>query len=301
VLASPLHWDLVLMDMQMPVLDGVSATQKIRRALPGHLPVIVAMTANAMPQHVRACMDAGMQDFVSKPIAPEILWNTLIRWITPRQATHAAPTVTIRVAVPETAPPWLHSLAAVDGLDAMQGIRRVLGKELSYLKMLRQFINGQCNTLARTREALVENDWLTAERMAHTLKAVAGNIGATLIQGQAQELEDALNQHQAMAAIELLIDRASSSLDTLIAQLVQHLPQATTPLATSSEEESQVGEVVEKLKDLVQQDDATALDLFADNAALMRIAYPDCYPQLDAALAGYDFSEALEYLQKSQV
>jgi PAS domain S-box-containing protein len=301
VLETPQRWDIVLMDMQMPVLDGVSATLEIRHALQGQLPVIVAMTANAMPQHVERCLGAGMQDFVSKPIDPDALWTTLIRWIAPRHAAREARPTTTGINGNGAAPHWLRKLSDVQGLDAKQGLRRVMGKELSYLKMLRKFVSSHHDTMTHTREALAQSDWLTAERLAHTLKAVAGNIGASQIQVDAAALETALNTQQALADIEPLIAAASTSLGDLIALLTQHLPQAATPSTASEADKARVGELVEKIRKLVQEDDATALDLFADNAALMKFTYPNCYQQLDAALSAYDFSIALEYLQTPQV
>jgi two-component system sensor histidine kinase/response regulator len=300
VLESPQLWDIVLMDMQMPVLDGVSATLEIRKELQGDLPVIVAMTANAMPQHIETCLAAGMQDFVSKPIAPERLWTTLIRWIAPRHAARDAPPAMTDTRAKGAAPRWLQNLAGAHGLDCEQGLQRVMGKELSYLKMLRKFISGQRDTILHTREALAQGDWITAERLAHTLKAVAGNIGASRIQADATALETALHEQYAMADIEPLVAMAHASLNEVITLLAQHLPQATTPSPVSDADAERLAELVEQLKHLVREDDASALDLFADNAALMKFAYPACYPQLDAALAAYDFSIALGYLQPSQ-
>ena len=299
VLESPRAWDIVLMDMQMPVLDGVSATREIRQALKSDLPVIVAMTANAMPQHIEKCLEAGMQDFVSKPIAPEILWTTLIKWIAPRHAAHDAPPAMAQARATGSAPQWLKDLSGTQDLDTRQGLRRVMGKELSYLKMLRKFISGQRDTITQLREALAQGDRLSAERLAHTLKAVAGNIGASGVQDHAAALETALQQHR-MADSETLIVRTHTALHTVITLLTQHLPQAALPSVVSDADKDRLAALVEQLKDLVREDDAAALDLFADNAALMKFAYPACYPQLDAALAAYDFSEALGYLQPAQ-
>lgn len=104
-----------------------------------------------------------------------------------------------------------------------------------------------------------------------------------------------------MADIEPLLAAATTSLGDLIALLAQHLPQAASPSLVSEADKSRVGELVESIRKLVQEDDASALDLFADNAALMKFTYPNCYQQLDAALSAYDFSIALEYLQTPQV
>jgi HPt (histidine-containing phosphotransfer) domain-containing protein len=221
----------------------------------------------------------------------------LIRWIAPR---HAAPLPLAGdgpVAGSGSAAPWLHGLAAIDGLDAQQGLRRVMGKAPSYLKMLRKFISGQRDTMRLTREALETGDWPTAERLAHTLKAVAGNIGATGVQADAAALETALNQRLALSEALALLEATRKSLDALMALLAPRLPQIAGPLAATEADKERLDGLLEKLKALVENDDAAALDLFADNAALMQFAYPDCYTQLDTALADYDFSAALQVLQ----
>ncbi|MCJ9713253.1 response regulator, partial [Bordetella hinzii] len=130
-------YDIVLMDMQMPVMDGITATQEIRKlprfaALP-----IVAMTANAMESDRQRCLDAGMNDHVPKPIEPEQLWRTLLRWIKPR---HSPGDITLL-----SAPGSLDGIglpSAIDGLDVDNGLRRVLGNKSLYLLMLRRFLSG---------------------------------------------------------------------------------------------------------------------------------------------------------------
>jgi signal transduction histidine kinase/CheY-like chemotaxis protein len=295
ILQTPTYWDLVLMDMQMPVLDGVSATEEIRRTLGVDLPVIVAMTANAMPQHVKMCMDAGMQGFISKPIDPEQLWRTLIQWIAPRHPAGAtgpvgplsAPQAPAGPAVPRT----------VDGLDVEQGLRRVLGKEQSYLKMLRKFISGQSQAIVQVQAALAQDDWQTAERVAHTLKGVAGNVGAIQVQADAARLEEALRNHAAAASVQSLAQSAEQSLVKLIAGLNAQLPQEAAPVVAATMDTGPLQELLVRLKQLLRDDDAAALDVFGDNAALLHFAYPDCFKQMEDALANYDFSSALQYLE----
>ena len=167
-------YDLVFMDMQMPVMDGVTATREIRRmeglaALP-----IVAMTANAMDGDRQACLKAGMNDFISKPIDPDELWSVLRRWLQPR-APAVAPAV-----VP---------VAGIRGLDMVLGLARMAGKKPLYEKLLGRFSAGQRDAAARIRAALVAGDRAGAQLVAHTLKGVAGNLAATVVQEMAGSLE----------------------------------------------------------------------------------------------------------------
>lgn len=90
ILARPTHWDVVLMDMQMPVMDGVTATIEMRKTISAKQLPIVAMTANTMVQDKEKCMAAGMQDFVTKPIDPDVLWDMLLRVIRPKAKSEDA-------------------------------------------------------------------------------------------------------------------------------------------------------------------------------------------------------------------
>ena len=292
VLRAPRQWDLVLMDMQMPVLDGVSATREIRQALGGTMPVIVAMTANAMPQHRASCLQVGMQDFVTKPIDPEQLWSTLLRWIAPRHSAPAAAAAAAAVPAHSPAAPLPSGIA---GLDTGQGLKRVLGKQDTYLHMLRRFVNGQRDAIATVQAALAAGDWPAAERAAHTLKGVAGNLGATQVQGDAGALEEALHHRADQATLAARVHTADASLAALVGALEQQLP-APVDVAASDTDARRLVTLVAELKALLQEDDAAALDLFGENVALLKFAYPASFTALEAALTGYDFPKALACL-----
>jgi two-component system sensor histidine kinase/response regulator len=213
-------YDLVLMDMQMPVMDGVTATQEIRK-LPGFgaLP-IVAMTANAMQRDRERCLAAGMNDFVTKPVDPDELCAVLVKWIRPRAAS-PRPAPSAERPAPATADT---GLAAVAGLDMATGLRRMMGKKPLYLAMLRRFAEGQRQCPAQLRQALDGGDWATAERLAHTTKGVAANIGAVDLPEQAGALELAIRERRNRAEIDGLVRRLEQSLAALIAALEAALP-----------------------------------------------------------------------------
>ncbi|MGA1328497.1 MAG: response regulator, partial [Rubrivivax sp.] len=204
------RFDLALMDMQMPVMDGVTATVTIRRQVSADELPIVAMTANAMQQDRDRCMQAGMQDVVTKPIDPDNLWRALLQWVRPRPGlgadaiahlatdhpgaatatTIASDTAAVARGGPATEAPTLPQ--GIDGLDTALGLKRVLGKVPRYVAMLEKYVAGQRNAIAEIRQALAAEDRDTATRLAHTTKGVSGNIGATVVQGLAEDLEQAL-------------------------------------------------------------------------------------------------------------
>ncbi|MBI5278045.1 MAG: response regulator [Burkholderiales bacterium] len=218
-------YDLVLMDMQMPVLDGVAATREIRgiarlAALP-----IVAMTANAMERDRQSCMDAGMNDVVVKPVAPDALWAALLRWVAPARGQAAQRTNGASDAAGQTggdAP-----LPGITGLDSAAGLGRMMGKRPLYLAMLRRFVDGQKSVPQQVRDALAAGDIAVAERLAHTLRGVAGNIGATIVQEMAGKLENAVRNQEPPPDVMQRLAELEQPLDALVAALAARLDERT--------------------------------------------------------------------------
>ncbi len=161
------HYDIVLMDMQMPIMDGVTATIEIRQNKSFQNMPIVAMTANAMLQDKDRCIAAGMNDYIVKPIDPDELFRTLLKWIEPKHDVVRE----AKIADPEIVPhPEPLVLPVIDGLDVELGLRRVLGNQAFYLKMLSAYIDNQEQTPTALRLALDTQDYLSAERLAHSAK-----------------------------------------------------------------------------------------------------------------------------------
>ncbi len=225
-------YDLVLMDMQMPTMDGLSATRLIRETLSADTLPIIAMTANAMPADRDRCLAAGMNGFVTKPINADDLCRALLGAIRPRDATpstmpHALDTPAAPAATTSARPPdALDALRRVPGLHVDQMLADTGVDVAFYLRLLRKFVAQQADADARIGEALDSSDVPTAGRLAHTLKGVAGGLGARTLEVAADLLEDRIRQGEARAAIDEALAHAGATLRALLAALAPVLAVA---------------------------------------------------------------------------
>jgi len=212
------EYDLVLMDLQMPEMDGYQATARIR-AEPrfARLPII-AMTAHATTEERQNCLKAGMNDHVVKPIDPALLFETLSRYYKPAALT---------VSTPPMQPALINGIPVVDGLNTTEALLRLGGNRPLYLKLLRQFLEME-STPAQIAEALASNDWLQAERLAHTIKGVAGSMGADGLQDAASGLEEAFHAQTEAKALQKEFRVALSDLMT---RLRAALPEQNATVA----------------------------------------------------------------------
>ncbi len=298
------RYDIVLMDMQMPVMDGVTATRCIRTDAAHHALPIVAMTANAMQADRDRCLEAGMNGFVSKPIEPSALWQALAQWIVPReglgQELPRAPRTVFTSA--DTAPLQAEVLPAhIDGLDLVAGLRRMGGKAALYLSMLRKFKATQLPAWQTLRQAVVADDLATAERQAHTLKGLAGNIGATSLQEASGALEAALHAHTPPATLEPLLQTAELLLLRLVQVLDQALPERRAEAAAAPPERAEVQTVLRQLVGCLEADDAEALAVLSAHGPALRSLLGADYPAFEAAVAGFAFEEARALLARLQL
>jgi two-component system sensor histidine kinase/response regulator len=280
------RYDLVLMDMQMPVMDGVTATEEIRK-LPalGALPV-VAMTANAMQGDRDRCLAAGMNDHIAKPIEPEDLWKALLKWIAPRQPGNFA-----KPGYPDSSE-HLELPSGIEGLDMVSGLRRVLGKKHVYIAMLRRFVAGQKSVVVDIYNALIRDDPPLAERLTHTLKGASGTIGAVAVQQLAAELEEAIKRRQPREELEGHLAAIRVPLETLVTQLNLKLP-AQKVEAADAVDSVLLRQVCSQLIELLSEGDSEAVDVFDLHADLLDAAFPEQFAAMTTAIRAFDFPATL--------
>jgi CheY-like chemotaxis protein len=292
-------YDIVLMDMQMPVMDGVTATREIRKEARFKDLSIVAMTANAMKADRDRCIAAGMNDHIAKPIEPDDLWEALLKWIRPRilsaEATPSAPSET-SFESKQAADQDVELPVGIEGLDVVNGVRRVLGKKRLYLSMLNRFVAGQKLVATQIRRALQCNDRETGERLAHTLKGVCGNIGADRLQQLAQRLEAAIRERESYDAVDKLVAELKLQLDMLIAQLEVILPKLQAK-ANETVDQKGLKAVCKELDDLMADDDAQAAEVLEQNSDLLRAAFPSQYGEIGDCIRSFHYEAARKTLQ----
>ena len=212
--ASQSDYDIILMDMQMPVMDGLAATRAIRKLARCQKVPIVAMTANALSSDRERCIEAGMNDHLAKPIAPDELLAKLAYWVKLQPGLVRPPVPEIGVEPRVVA---VHGLADIPGLDSALGLRQVLGREALYASLLRKFVSGHGRLLERLEQALRQENWVLLEREAHTLKGVSAQIGAGEVRQVAETLERAVHFREPRPRIDALL----ADLGRLLPPLVQ--------------------------------------------------------------------------------
>ena len=300
--ASTQPYDLILMDMQMPVMDGVQATRRIRANPLGATVPVVAMTANAMNSDKEKCLGAGMVDFVTKPIDPQELFRVLLRWIVPRQGLYQGPVETATPAPKALSGPAAVLPAFVEGLDQAAGLRRVMGKHHRYLAMLRGFADTQADVPQAIAQALAEHDIPTATRLAHTLKGLAGNVASAEVVRAADALEQSLRSRAGGEVRACLLAGVTASLATQIDAIQRALPPDALPQSETDLEPhdtERVDALCQELMTLLGNDDGNAERLLTQHAALFRAAFSAHFVALQTAVNTFDSEQALTILQEA--
>jgi two-component system sensor histidine kinase/response regulator len=286
---------LVLMDMQMPVMDGIAATHELRRT-PGlaGLPV-VAMTANAQAVDRQRCLDSGMSDFLAKPIEPDLLWQTLLKWIPPLRAVTPLPRVADNPGTVATIPAFDLGVA---GIDSAPAVRRMLGSTELYFATLRKFCRQQENVTETMRVALDAGDWESAQRHAHTLKGVAGSIGAAFLTAEAAALEKQLSERLPRAEMDARIGAIDAQLRELIAALRTRIP--AQPTAAAPDAAAGVA-AMNELERLLSDSNPEAMAWIDRNVGGLQGILPAArLTEIEAAVQACDLDDALRLLKEAR-
>ena len=304
ILALDTCFDGVLMDCQMPVMDGYTATRAIR-ANPAlkELPVL-AMTANAMAGDRERAVAAGMWDHIAKPLNLGTMFATMARWIKPARIVDLADDATKTIAacaVSTGAVACFDGIPVLPGVDTRAGLATTNNNPALYLRLLLKFRDTQGAFAQLFAQARADADATASARCAHTLRGTAGNMGARQVQVAAAQLEQACEQHASNAQIEHLLHAVLTELAPVLRGL-QGLAARDAPralphtVAILPEDTEKLTSLSGKLRLLLQEGDSQAFDLCAKHEQLFRNAYPAQWSLILESLRGFDFEAALEQL-----
>lgn len=296
--ANP-HFDGVLMDCQMPVMDGYTATREIRKLAQFAKLPIIAMTANAMAGDREKVLDAGMWDHIAKPLNVQAMFGTISKWIKPSRPTNPV-SMREKLSTPVNGE---IPLASLRGIDIEAGLATTMNNEALYRRLLRKFYQGQKNFSSAFLLAQKDDDADAAMRCAHTLKGNAGNIGAKGVQRVAGELEEACKNHEAGVQIQNLLAQllielrpVIESLATLEGNGINSAPQG------ASLDTEQLKNKLDTLRLLLEDSDGDAGDCLNDILEQVQ-ASPVALElkQILRHIENFDFDIALENLKQVQV
>lgn len=295
-------FDGILMDMQMPVMDGLEATRIIRKAHSQQALPIIAMTANAMEMDRERCMQVGMNDHIAKPFAPDDLYAILAKWI-PRQSVESS-------SLPMRSPSKSNgdvplSIPDIFGIDIRRGLMRVGGNVALYRSVLLKFAHNQGGVVQQMTDCRQTGDRNTLERLTHTLKGVAATLGADRLASLAATIENLVKSSAGLESLAEPLGPMAIELDSVVSAIKAALSEVKTSVKDDAKPDG-VDIQQEKLTPLFN--DAIALLLAFDASveqvvakiALLALSkrQQERLQALQDALNVYDFDNSLSLLQK---
>ncbi|MBF0220089.1 MAG: PAS domain S-box protein [Gammaproteobacteria bacterium] len=306
-------FDCVLMDIEMPVMNGFEATRRIRAdSRIAQIPII-AMTANAMSGDRERCLQQGMDDYISKPINPTQFYQTLQRWLTPvvakRLPSPAAGDISENVTAGE------HSTLlpeTIFGIDIAQGLMRLSNDPHLFIELLQAFRRSQDGVISRIERSLAEDDIATAYRLAHSLKGVSGNISANRLFGMSRILTERLkgvvgdeegHLSPQSASLQSLMESIKDEMKAIFADLDNCLPGCSERLAQAGQKGAvdypQLKARIAKLRQLCHQCDFDARQQLSQiYESPLPAMLQSVLQQAGTLIDNYDYSQAERVLEK---
>jgi CheY-like chemotaxis protein/HPt (histidine-containing phosphotransfer) domain-containing protein len=285
------HFDAILMDVQMPEMDGLEATTRIRQHRTRDLLPIIAMTAHAYDAEQQRCLDAGMNDHVAKPVDPAALIRTLDHWLTPRRPKDSVPPPT-----GATSHPIIGELpASLPPFDLDAALKRTNGKSALLKKLIINFGDQYSATMLTLRAQIAAASYDEARRLAHTLKGVAGSLEIRAVAEAATQVEDVLSDRD-LSKTDGCLDRLEQAMLPALAASVG-LKEGVAPPMTKNMtvvDYTALAPMITELRELLRRRSfraRLAFELLEQSPGISAALHP-----VKTALAKLDYDEALSVL-----
>ncbi|NMA65768.1 MAG: response regulator [Clostridiaceae bacterium] len=285
-------YDIILMDIQMPVMDGYDATRAIRKDLAYSELPIIAMTTNATPSNHEKCLEVGMNDFVSKPIDTKGLLKKIKQWTTLNINNKTW-------AIEEKSNLKEEAFPALEGIDVESALSRLGGNQKLYRKLLTKFYLIHKYDIAEIKKAVDQDDYKTAEIITHTLKGAAGNLGAKAVYLASSNLEKQLKsfeQDQLKPLMEHL-ERVMVQVIDGIASIEQGAEDEDTTIQFDEVNITDIYDRLEGLMKLIEDHDMEAADYLESLiVGLKDPVWSSLFVSMSEKLEQYDFHGAKHHL-----
>jgi signal transduction histidine kinase/DNA-binding response OmpR family regulator/HPt (histidine-containing phosphotransfer) domain-containing protein len=292
-------YDLILMDLQMPIMSGYEATNHIREKLDQKDIPIIALTAHATSTERNKCLQSGMNDYVTKPIDESEFYKSLIRSIKPGE----------RVA-PE--PPQNHCDDAFDiqlpkslpGIDIHAGLKRMAGNRKSYKNSLITFLKKNQDIYSQIMSALDQSDYETAAYISHSIKGVSGNIGANQIFDAAKKLENQIRKGDKNESKLLLEDLRTEtkivfeSIEKMMAENQQQSEWTHTLNINKTIDSAELKSILKELIICLEENDLTAIEHIEKLKIIVGKDYIEMVHQLESLINDLEFTPAMNLLKE---
>jgi len=284
------------MDIQMPEMDGYEAARAIRNVKGLDRLPIIAMTAHAMAGDRDKCLEAGMNDHVAKPIDPDRLIETLMRWL-PDQKNISSENKLLRGPEADDLPD------AIPGIDLKEGLNRIRGNRRLFQNLLADFYQSYHDVSDRIAHAMARGEWDAAERLAHAVKGVAGNLSAKAVYDAACILDQWLKDGGELNPACEAMMRLGEALDGLMPHLAALVKPAEpviadAPSAAENFPDVDIDLLLTELKKRIAEGSLRALDLLPEIQKQVSRSRIETVKILAAQVESFEFDDAAETLEK---